>query len=133
MPFENSDRTSAERLAAIEESQKHLATKEWVQEIFHPIQTGQSRIESALAGLTEKVSSLFAAHDEFLKEQSDQAKAKREEEKRINDEQLKALKERGFMHWISNVGTPALTFMTTAIGFASVVLAGFLWWLSHVQ
>lgn len=133
MPFDNIERTAAERLAALEESNKHVATKEWVQEIFHPLESGQSRIESALMALTEKVSSLFAAHDEFLRQQSEQAKEKREEEKRINDEQLKALKERGFMHWIANVGTPVVNFMSLVVGFLITLSIGFLWWLSHVQ
>lgn len=118
--------TELERLISVEHEvralKESLAPRIWVQEELHKQGKAIDGLADNLTQLAAQVTNLFAAHENFLQEES----ARKQE---IHNAELEALKAKTFGAYVRNQIVPwavAITALFVAWNYISPVIRGFL-------
>lgn len=122
-----------ERLARLEAKNDDLAPRVWVQEALAPLSITLTRLEEAIASLTEDSKSLYAAHERFLQERAEQERALFQEKMAALRAENAAVQERTFLNWFKDRAAPIAGAIATILALAAMIGGAVQWWIvEHV-
>lgn len=118
-----------ERVTRLEEKIDALAPRAWVQDAFAPVNQTLTRLEQAIASLTDDSKALFHAHEQMLQERAEQQRQLFDEKLAAAKAEAKAFQERTLFNQLRDRWGPLATALSAIAGFVVILAGVFQWWL----